>query len=185
MRTILKNLLDALGNIHLDHLGASTENMQVPSIVKSEFVSWAAPRRGQLNPEVLTNPVWAWLIETGLSPEVAHMAAGIGRRRKPGWNFGERFGQSRTALDDGSSVLIGGEYEDFYDPDFYIYNDVVVARSDGSITLYGYPEEVFQPTDFHTATKVGNGIYIIGCLGYVKDRRPNCPSSEHLAQLAA
>lgn len=173
MRTILKNLLDALGNIHLDHLGASTENMQVPSIVKSEFVSWAAPRRGQLNPEVLTNPVWAWLIETGLSPEVAHMAAGIGRRRKPGWNFGERFGQSRTALDDGSSVLIGGEYEDFYDPDFYIYNDVVVARSDGSITIYGYPEEVFQPTDFHTATKVGNGIYIIGCLGYVKDRRPN------------
>ncbi len=32
--------------------------------------------------------------------------------------------------------------------------------------LFGYPREVLRPTDFHTATLVGEGIYIVGCLGY-------------------
>jgi hypothetical protein len=29
---------------------------------------------------------------------------------------------------------------------------------------------VFPPTDFHTATLVSNGIYVIGCLGYAAAR---------------
>lgn len=36
----------------------------------------------------------------------------------------------------------------------------------GIFLLYGYPKEVFPPTDFHTATLVDNYIYIIGNLGY-------------------
>ncbi len=31
---------------------------------------------------------------------------------------------------------------------------------------------MFPPTDFHTASAVGDGIIIVGCLGYPDDRRP-------------
>ena len=61
---------------------------------------------------------------------------------------------------------------DFYDPDFCIYNDVVVHHGDGIFEIYGYPESVFPPIDFHSATLVGNYIYIIGCLGYSENRTP-------------
>lgn len=136
-----------------------------------------------------------------------------------------RFGRTETRLPDGRIVYIGGEHEDFYDPDFYIYNDVVVVRgrdegdaeeeeedagdasdadSDVSdsyrsyveymkeekikdnlkwavsaagagpadIDIYGYPKDVFPPTDFHTATYYKDEssgreyIYVIGGLGY-------------------
>jgi hypothetical protein len=69
-------------------------------------------------------------------------------------------------------VQIGGEHEDSYDPDFCIYNDVFVYERDGSVAVYGYPESVFPPTDFHTATIIGNSIYVIGSLGYWGTRRP-------------
>ena len=62
-------------------------------------------------------------------------------------------------------MQIAGEHEDSYDPDFYIYNDVFVHHPDGTIQIYGYPEASFPPTDFHTATLVGEYIYIIGSLG--------------------
>ncbi|KAF2727203.1 hypothetical protein EJ04DRAFT_517406 [Polyplosphaeria fusca] len=96
----------------------------------------------------------------------------------PIWCF-SRFGQSTTKLPHGTLVYIGGEHEDWYDPDFLIFNDVVVMeRSAGKMdgiakprrefTIYGYPEEVFPPTDFHTATFVPslNAIVIIGNIGY-------------------
>jgi hypothetical protein len=78
-------------------------------------------------------------------------------------------GASCTELPDGRTIFVGGEHEDFYDQDFWIYNDVVVLRS-GEIEIYGYPKEIFQPTDFHTATAVGDVIIVIGCVGYPRDR---------------
>ena len=45
----------------------------------------------------------------------------------PVWCF-SRFGTSLTELPDGRFVQIGGEHEDFYDPDFCIYNDVTVQK---------------------------------------------------------
>ena len=83
-----------------------------------------------------------------------------------------RFGQSLTLLPDGRAIQIGGEHEDYYDTDFCIYNDVFLHERDGSVAIYGYPESVFPPTDFHTATLAGDSIYIIGCLGYQGTRRP-------------
>jgi hypothetical protein len=83
----------------------------------------------------------------------------------------QRFGQSMTRLPDGRIVQIGGEHEDGYDPDFCIYNDVFVHAPDGSITIHGYPEDVFPPTDFHSATLVGDAIVIIGSLGYPEARK--------------
>jgi hypothetical protein len=43
--------------------------------------------------------------------------------------------------------------------------------ADGSIAIYGYPEATFPPTDFHTATLIGDHIYVIGSLGYQGTRR--------------
>jgi len=87
---------------------------------------------------------------------------------------------TRTRMSDGRIICIGGEHEDSYDPDFCIYNDVTVLMPElgcddvtegtGSVEIYGYPRDVFEPTDFHTATLVDDKIYIIGCLGY-QDRR--------------
>ncbi len=78
-------------------------------------------------------------------------------------------------LPDGCIILIGGEYEDFYDPDFCIYNDVTVIHPDESIDTYSYPKAIFPPTDFHTATLVGTStdahIIIVGSLGYLEDRQ--------------
>ncbi|BAZ40570.1 ankyrin [Calothrix sp. NIES-4101] len=53
---------------------------------------------------------------------------------------------------------------------FFIYNDVVVHQGDGTFTIFGYPQDIFPPTDFHTATLVEKYIYIIGCLGYRNER---------------
>jgi ankyrin repeat protein len=83
-----------------------------------------------------------------------------------------RFGQSITFLPDGRIIQIGGEHEDYYDPDFCIYNDVFVHKPDGKIDFFGYPETVFPPTDFHTATLLGGRfIWVIGSLGYAGKRR--------------
>jgi len=82
-----------------------------------------------------------------------------------------RHGQSITFLPDGRVVQIAGEHEDYYDPDFCIYNDVFVHGPDGAIVIFGYPEDVFAPTDFHTATLLDGAIYVIGSLGYQGSRR--------------
>ena len=42
---------------------------------------------------------------------------------------------------------------------------------DGAIAICGYPEDVFPPTDFHTATLVGDTLWLIGALGYSEARR--------------
>jgi hypothetical protein len=79
-----------------------------------------------------------------------------------------RYGQSITLLPDGRVIAIGGYHDD--PPDFCIYNDVVVYDERGNFKIYGYPKDVFPPTDFHTATLVDDWIYIIGNIGYDKDR---------------
>lgn len=88
----------------------------------------------------------------------------------PGWTL-RRFGQSCTPLPDGREFLIAGEHEDSYDPDFFIYNDVIVRERNGEFEIFGYPTKIFPPTDFHSATLVGNQILIIGSLGYAEGRQ--------------
>ena len=48
---------------------------------------------------------------------------------------------------------------------------MVLAPGD-RIEIHGHPWEVFPPTDFHTANRVGDRAIIIGGLGYPEDRRP-------------
>ena len=129
-------------------------------------------RFGEANPELIDEPFWRGMIVAGITGYDAE--ASFGRRSSlsdpPVW-CAQRFGQSITFLPDGRIVQIAGEHEDSYDPDFCIYNDVFVHDPGGAIRIYGYPESVFPPTDFHTATLVGDFIYIIGSLGYHGARR--------------
>jgi hypothetical protein len=141
-----------------------------PDVTPELFRVWRSPRLGAQNPERLTNPVWDWLVRSRVSAYAASQRFGLGSR-EPGWSFA-RFGQSTTTLDDGRILYIAGEHEDHYDPDFYIYNDVVIRYPDDRIEIFGYPREVFPPTDFHTASVIGRRILIVGNLGYPNDRRP-------------
>lgn len=143
--------------------------MKLPT--RSEFRFWRSPRRGTANPERMDNAFWEWCVRTRES------AYGANERfqgpnaitKGPCWCF-ERMGQAQVVLPDGREVYIGGEHEDHYDPDFFIYNDVVIVDGD-QISIYGYPVSVFPPTDFHTATLVGDDILLIGNLSYPDHRR--------------
>ena len=131
------------------------------------YDAWRVPRFGDRNPTQMSNSVWDWLIRTKQS---AYAASEMFNRSSvvsdgPSWCF-DRYGQSCTELPDGRKIYIAGEHEDHYDPDFHIYNDVVVEGKDGSITIYGYPKNIFPPTDFHSATLVRSEIILIGNLGY-------------------
>ena len=55
---------------------------------------------------------------------------------------------------------------------FSIYQDVIVQHPDGRVDIFGYPLENFPPTDFHSATLVGDRIILIGNLGYQHQRHP-------------
>ncbi|MEQ1613311.1 MAG: hypothetical protein ABL904_11205 [Hyphomicrobiaceae bacterium] len=138
------------------------------------------PRYGELPERELK--FWEYMIRQRRTASWARQQFGIGggsagsesaqRERPDGpvWCF-TRLGRSVTQLRDGSLVYIGGEHEDFYDSDFCIYNDVVVEDTSGNITIRGYAKDVFPPTDFHTATLVGDEIWVIGSLGYQDLRR--------------
>ena len=138
------------------------------------FRQQSARRFGTANPQRMDLPFWLHMIRTGepaWSASKQFGAAGDGRCGEAVWCF-NRFGPARVELPDGRVVSIGGEHEDHYDPDFCIYNDVVVFGSDGTPGIFGYPRSVFPPTDFHTATLVGDQIIIVGNAGYPEDRDP-------------
>jgi hypothetical protein len=146
------------------------------------------PRFGIANPERIDNALWQRIILSGdhayrtreqFDDTKSDRQAGIGSAlssyrehpRGPVWTW-QRFGRTSTPLPDGRVIYVGGEHEDWYDQDFCIYNDVVVKDADGGIDIYGYPKDLFPPTDFHTATLVGESILLIGSLGYRDLRRP-------------
>ena len=123
-------------------------------------------RFGNSNPQPMDVAFWRAMIRAGCSAYQARAEFGdTDSLNEPVWCF-SRFGCSFTELPDGRFVQIAGEHEDHYDPDFCIYNDVIVHTAPNEFSIYGYPESVFRPTDFHTATYVDGSLYIIGCLGY-------------------
>ena len=128
------------------------------------------PIFGNANPQLMNFPFWQAMVNSGQSGY--HARAHFDGSRLDGeavWCF-DRFGKSFTVLTDGRVIEIAGEHEDYYDPDFCIYNDVIVHHGDGRFDIYGYPRDVFPPTDFHTATLVGDRIIVIGRLGYHGER---------------
>ncbi len=150
-------------------VGLSTyadENL-LEGVAEEDFRRARSPRYGTANPEQIQEPFWEAMIRSGVTGYVANERFGgpSSFEGNPVW-CAQRFGQTVTLLPNGCAVQIAGEHEDHYDPDFHIYNDVFVHEPDGNIRIFGYPETVFPPTDFHTATLVEHFIYIIGSLGY-------------------
>jgi hypothetical protein len=168
-------------------------------LTREQFDVQRRPRFGTANPERMQLPFWEWMIRGDDSPladensllgryglivrnGVLKSRYGPWRARDlfniptnrddgPIWTF-DRMGATRTELPDGRVVCVAGEHEDFYDPDFCIYNDVVVLGPGYAIEIYGYPKDAFPPTDFHSATRVGDRIVLIGRLGYAEERVP-------------
>lgn len=138
----------------------------------ADYERAAHPRFGEKNPERIDEPFWHAMVISGVDGwQASEKYQFQPEANKPVW-CARRFGQSITFLPDGRIVQVAGEHEDSYDPDFCIYNDVFVHHPDGWLEIFGYPESVFPPTDFHTATLVGEVIYLIGSLGYERLRQP-------------
>jgi len=152
-----------------------TEHM-CPQPIKAEQIHLATARRGLYNPHPCTNPFYLnqirtfnsayWGMRRDFGDDVKHYGRGV----SPFFSF-DRFGRTATRLADGRLVLIAGEHEDSYSSDFCIYNDVCVVHEDGSAAFYLYPTDEFPPTDFHSATQIEDSIWIIGNLGYPKQRQ--------------
>ncbi|TCI01085.1 hypothetical protein EZV61_19300 [Corallincola luteus] len=140
-------------------------------VTQQLFKEWRSPRFGNSNPQKIESPVWEWLVRSKLCGYLStqKMDGPSPFDEGPTWSF-DRFGQTKTQLPDGRTVYIGGEHEDHYDPDFYIYNDVIVEHPNGEFDFYCYPKTDFPPSDFHTATLIGSKIVLIGSLGYPQER---------------
>jgi hypothetical protein len=152
-------------------LPADPDESLLAGVTPQQFNAARTRRFGRTNGERMDEPFWLGMIRAGVS---AYAAAchfdGQRRWDEPAVWCAKRFGQSISFLPDGRIVQVGGEHEDAYDPDFCIYNDVFVHHPDGRIDIHGYPEDLFPPTDFHSATQVGDELILIGSLGYPAQR---------------
>lgn len=140
-------------------------------ITRSQFLEQRHRRFGRENPERMGMPFWEMMVRCRKYAYWARKHFDAENDDGAVWCF-DRFGMSETTLRGGRMVYIAGEHEDHYDPDFCIYNDVVVKHPDGRIEIFGYPREVFPPTDFHSATAMGDRIIVVGSIGYGDERRP-------------
>ncbi len=161
----------------------------------AQYVSGGARQFGSQNPTLMDIPFWkhmiythsnAWWVreENGYKMRWGNAAFDAERGAVnvpccPIWCF-DRFGQTRIELPDGRVIFIAGEHEDWYDPNFCIYNDVIVLDTKvpfgpDAIKVYGYPTDVFPPTDHHAATyycEPGTGkeyILVVGGQGYGRE----------------
>lgn len=156
-------------------------------VTHEEFWSGCHRRFGAANPELMRVPFWEKAVRNRKKPfRFRGRFEGYPFPGEPIWTF-SRIGRTSTVVRGGVVVSIGGEHEDGYDPDFMIYNDVI-AQHGGRVWIFGYPREIFPPTDFHTATyiddeaelhfeipfearKFCDSIVVIGGLGYEEDIR--------------
>lgn len=173
---IIRRLLDLGENpgdlekeVLRDWIGLGNHN-EMP-VTLEEFQRDRTRRFGSANPERMDLPFWRAMVRNGWCGYLAakHFGDETYDHDAPVWCH-DRYGMSLTPLPDGRWVQIAGEHEDHYDPDFCIYNDVILHDGKGGFEILGYPEEVFPPTDFHSATLVGEWVYIIGNLGYPETR---------------
>ncbi|MGL5944290.1 MAG: ankyrin repeat domain-containing protein [Waterburya sp.] len=141
-----------------------------PEVPQELYFAGKHRRFGTTNPEVMEIDFWKAMIRCGISAwNAKDRFDDTDSRDEPVWCY-DRFGRTITQLPDGRIIEIAGEHEDYYDPDFCIYNDVVVYDGKGNFKILGYPKDIFPPTDFHSATLVGEYIYIIGNVGYNQER---------------
>jgi ankyrin repeat protein len=157
-------------DVHAELVGIRYRSL--PEVSREDYLAARFREFGHHNAEETNKPLWLAMIRSGATAWQAneHFRADS-ENDFPKWCY-ERFGRSTTLMPDGRIIEIAGEHEDFYDPNFCIYNDVAVFDGKGGMRIYSYPEDVFPPTDSHTATLVEDHLYIIGNLGYPAQRRP-------------
>jgi hypothetical protein len=145
-------------------------------------------RVGTRNPERIEDLFWHFKVAQELATrgllskqqmEVARQAWKQANKNKgisdgvihPLWSF-RRHGQTQTTLPDGRMLFVAGEHEDAYDR--ATFSSTMMSwcwGQDGRIEIFAYPESIFPPTDFHSATLIGAEIIMIGSLGYPGQRR--------------
>jgi len=162
--------IDDLDEYNREQCRYVTEAYLIPEqdIAAPGFLDAAEHCAGQSNPEERNHPYYLEMLRTG---EYSCSARGRMRGLPYAVWTAARFGQSTTRLPDGRWVQIAGEHEDHYDRDFVIFSDVVLHTPGALPRIFFYPASVFPPTDFHTATLIGNVIWIIGGLGYSHNRK--------------
>lgn len=157
---------------------ADDRDKPLKDVSQEDFEAGRLRRFGRSNPERMEVPFWDAMVRKGYEAYTARKKFDFKCFNESIW-CADRMGHPLAVVEPASDgderlvVQVGGEHEDFYDPDFVIYNDVIVHHPDqgGRFEIYGYPEDVFPPTDFHTVTLVGREwIYIIGNTGYGKSR---------------
>ena len=139
------------------------------TLTRSDFETHRTNRAGNSNPEPFLLAFWTEQMRDSRYSKLEALGYEPDED-KPVWSF-SRFGRTATVLPDGRLVLVAGEHEDHDDADFCIYADVTVLGCDGEVDHFIYPKEIFPPTDFHSATLVGDQIWLIGCLGYPNQRK--------------
>lgn len=146
-------------------------SQEILSVDKNEYLSQKNRKFGTSNPQKCEVPFWYDMVRCNASAWKARdqFDDKDNFNGQSVWCY-ERFGKSITSIGGGEFIEIAGEHEDSYDPDFCIYNEVFHHRGNGEFTIYQYPEDIFPPTDFHTATLVNGYIYVIGNLGYPEER---------------
>ena len=164
-----------LSDVSIELLAMYANAMLCSSLPKFDFKDFPKDQFSRKfinsNPELYNNPFYSYQINNKTSPYTFRMKHSLEFQPyedSPYFTF-QRFGMTETKIKSKDfTIYIGGEYDDSYDPDFLIYNDVICKYDDGTIKHYGYPESVFPCTDFHTATyyPAHNAIYIIGRIGY-------------------
>lgn len=153
--------------------GINRSTFSLSKLSPQQYFADKHPRFGRTNPELMEIPFWQAMVTEGCSAYTAkEFFNDTENWHDLVWCY-HRFGRTITQLPDGRIIEIAGEHEDYYDPDFCIYNDVVVYQGDGNFQIFGYPKNVFPPTDFHSETLVGDYIYIIGNLGYADGTIPS------------
>jgi len=168
-----EDINDISPKLHANLLGI--KHYASPVVSKEDYLAGRYREFGAGNAVETNNPFWLAMIRSGASAwQASDMFIDKGSHDgKVVWCY-ERYGRTTTILPDGRIIEIGGEHEDFYRPEFCIYNDVCVFEKNGNINIniniYSYSAEIFPPTDSHTATLVDEDIYIIGRLGYPETR---------------
>src|SRR4051794_876603 len=98
---------------------------------RAEFDAARKLGAGRTNPELTDVPFWTYMVRSGDDPYGMRKHFDIDAMQKPPvWTF-RRMGMPSIVYEDRLMISIGGEHEDFYDPDFRIYNDVVIRDFNG------------------------------------------------------
>ena len=136
---------------------------------RDEYLESGARVFGKTNGEVIKNPFYTDMVHSAASATTArfHFESWLEDclpEGTPIWS-NDRVGISLTRLANGNWVQIGGQYDDAPEYDYCVYNDVIEYDGRGEFTIYGYPKDVFPPTDHHSATLINDHLYVIGGLG--------------------